>query len=381
MAMTVGLLVPSWALLRSSSPSSFRHGGHSNNRQQQLLLQRKETVCGNAGARCRKYKGQQFCGIVGSHNASVQARPRTVEKAAGEHKAERPDQKKKGVVITGGSKGLGYALAHQFLSYGHKVIICNRNEDQLATALQTLQAEHEGSIVYGMCCDVSNAADVCAFASFAVEKLGIVDIWINNAGEVTSKKILADVEASEIVRVCGTNVIGSLLCCREAINVMRLQPSSELPIFHIFNMGFSQWGANFTKSSCTHKTTKVALTQLTSSLSSEIQAAGLSSIGVHNLSPGMVLTDLLLKDSTVVARRFFNTLAEEPETVAASLAPRILAVQGTRKSISYLSPASAFLKVALGFPQIIQGGRFFDKNGNRVEVSGNRYQENGVRIR
>jgi len=72
MAMTVGLLVPSWAL-PSSSPSSFRHGGHSNNKlQQQLLLQRKETVCGNAGARCRKYKSQQFCGIVGSHNASVQ---------------------------------------------------------------------------------------------------------------------------------------------------------------------------------------------------------------------------------------------------------------------------------------------------------------------
>jgi hypothetical protein len=72
MAMTVGLLAPSWALLRSSSPSSFRHGGHSNNKQQQLLLQRKETVCGDAGARCRKYKGQQFCGIVGSHTASVQ---------------------------------------------------------------------------------------------------------------------------------------------------------------------------------------------------------------------------------------------------------------------------------------------------------------------
>jgi hypothetical protein len=72
MAMTVGLLAPSWTLLRSSSPSSFRHGGYSNDKQQQLLLQRKETVCGNAGARCRKYKGQQFCGIVGSHNASVQ---------------------------------------------------------------------------------------------------------------------------------------------------------------------------------------------------------------------------------------------------------------------------------------------------------------------
>ena len=108
--------------------------------------------------------------------------------------------------------------------------------------------------------------------------------------------------------------------------------------------------------------------------------AGLSSIGVHNLSPGMVLTDLLLKDSTPIARRFFNTLAEEPETVAADLAPRILSIQGTGQSIECLSPPSAFVKVALGFPQIIAGGRFFDKEGNRVQVNGNRYQENGVKI-
>jgi hypothetical protein len=55
MAMTVGLLVPSWAL-PSSSPSSFRHGGHSNNKlQQQLLLQRKETVCGNASVQVSSF--------------------------------------------------------------------------------------------------------------------------------------------------------------------------------------------------------------------------------------------------------------------------------------------------------------------------------------
>jgi chlorophyll(ide) b reductase len=100
---------------------------------------------------------------------------------------------------------------------------------------------------------------------------------------------------------------------------------------------------------------------------------------VHNLSPGMVLTDLLLKDSTPVARRFFNTLAEEPETVAKDLVPRILGTRGTGQSIECLSPASAFFKVAFGFPQIISGGRFFDKDGNRVKVSGSHYQENGVK--
>lgn len=94
----------------------------------------------------------------------------------------------------------------------------------------------------------------------------------------------------------------------------------------------------------------------------------------------MVLTDLLLKDSTPVARRFFNTLAEEPDTVAAYLAPRVLATQGTGQSIECLSPPSAFFKVVLGLPQIISGGRFFDKDGNRVRVRGSQYEDNGVKI-
>ena len=55
--------------------------------------------------------------------------------------------------------------------------------------------------------------------------------------------------------------------------------------------------------------------------------AGLTSIGVHNLSPGLVLTSLLLEGASPAARRFFNALAEEPETVAAALVPRMRAVQ------------------------------------------------------
>lgn len=55
----------------------------------------------------------------------------------------------------------------------------------------------------------------------------------------------------------------------------------------------------------------------------------------------MLLTDLLLKDSTPVTRRLFNALAEEPETVAAVLVPRLRAVRGTGTSIEYLNPADA----------------------------------------
>ena len=95
------------------------------------------------------------------------------------------------------------------------------------------------------------------------------------------------------------------------------------PTYHIFNFGFSPWGAALSSAVCTHKATKTGLAQLNTSLRKELQTAGVTGIGVHNLSPGMVLTDLLLKGASPVARRIFNALAEEPETVAAALAPKV----------------------------------------------------------
>lgn len=285
-----------------------------------------------------------------------------------------------GVVITGGTRGLGFALAREFLAAGAGVALCGRDETRLQGALTALQREYQGALVVGQRCDVSNPEDVSEFATFAADALGLIKIWLNNAGEVTSKRLLVDVKADEIVRVSNTNVLGSILCCREAVRIMSQQPPSDVPLYHIFNMGFSRWGAKFTKSACTHKTTKVALTQLTMSLNEELKNAGILSIGVHNLSPGMVLTDLLLRDSTPLSRRFFNVLAEEPETVAAVLAPCICSVKGSGQSIEYLSPLSAVFKLLAGFPQIIRGGRFFDKNGDRVKVDGCRYQNNGVKV-
>lgn len=63
------------------------------------------------------------------------------------------------------------------------------------------------------------------------------------AGEVTAKRLLADVEADEVVRVVGSNVVGSLLGTQQAIRLMREQPAAEQPAYHIFNFGFSAFGA------------------------------------------------------------------------------------------------------------------------------------------
>lgn len=88
----------------------------------------------------------------------------------------------------------------------------------------------------------------------------------------------------------------------------------------------------------------------------------------------------LCQGSNPISRRIFNALAEEPETVAASLAPKVRSISGNNGSIEFLTLPDAIRRMVTGLPQIINGGRFFDKQGDRVRVEGDEYKENGVRL-
>jgi len=74
--------------------------------------------------------------------------------------------------------------------------------------------------------------------------------------------------------------------------------------------------------------------QFTKTLVKETKGKG---VGVHNLSPGMVLTDLLISHADKEAYKIFNILAEKPETVVKKLVPKIRAIKGTGKSIRFLT--------------------------------------------
>jgi NAD(P)-dependent dehydrogenase (short-subunit alcohol dehydrogenase family) len=313
--------------------------------------------------------------------------------------AERPAPPEGfGVVITGATKGVGYALAREFLMRGDRVCICGRSATRVDAAVAALRAEFPGACVAGTRCDVTDPRDVDAFGDYAAATVGVIHHWLNNAGMVSSRQPLFDIDPSEVVRVCNTNLTGAILCCQKAVKLMRRQGASgtggsgegsasssnnksSSQRYHVYNFGFSRWGASFSKSTCTHKATKRGLSQLTSALSEELTEAGVECVGVHQLSPGMVLTDLLLEGASPVARRFFNVLAEEPEVVAADLCPKIRAVRGTNSSIEFLTLPDAVRRVATGVPQIVGGGRFFDSNGNRIASDGALgYKENGTRL-
>lgn len=92
----------------------------------------------------------------------------------------------------------------------------------------------------------------------------------------------------------------------------------------------------------------------------ECREPAMQGIGVHVVSPGMVLTDLLLEGATAAGKTAFNALCEHPETVAAELVPKLRRVRGTGASLDYLTEGRAVLRLlSLPFVQ----GRFFDAAG------------------
>ena len=93
------------------------------------------------------------------------------------------------VLITGGSRGLGLALAEEFAQFGAKLAICARDEQELARARQ--QLEDLGAVVCAVPCDVSKPEEVDNLISSVIRNMGKIDVLVNNAGVISVGPILS----------------------------------------------------------------------------------------------------------------------------------------------------------------------------------------------
>ena len=89
-------------------------------------------------------------------------------------------------------------------------------------------------------------------------------------------------------------------------------------------------------------------------------------IGIHNFSPGMVLTDLLLEGATLENKRAFDILCEHPETVAAFLVPRIRCTVARGLSGQYIRYLTVYRALSRFATAPFRLGRFFDGDGNPI---------------
>lgn len=111
------------------------------------------------------------------------------------------------MLITGGSSGIGRALAEEFGSNGSKIFITGRNKEQLDKTIHELRTE--GITIEGLVSDVSVEADNRRMAEEILEKFGKIDVLINNAG-ISMRALFEDVDLEVIKKVMDTNFYGTL---------------------------------------------------------------------------------------------------------------------------------------------------------------------------
>jgi len=216
---------------------------------------------------------------------------------------------------------VGRALAEEFLRQGDTVFISSRSAERVEEAVSELGKQYGAERVKGRACNVGVPSDVRELANTAKSELGRVDMWINNAGSNAYKYgPLSDSEDDDLVEIVTTNVLGVMLCCREAIRIMKDQETGG----HVFNMDGAGADGSPTPRFAAYGATKRSLAQLGKSLVAELQQSSIKNVGVHNLSPGMVTTELLMSGAnTPTAKFFINCLAEPAGDVASFLVPRI----------------------------------------------------------
>lgn len=115
--------------------------------------------------------------------------------------------KNKVVIITGGSSGIGLALAREFGMKGSKIVITGRNKTQLENAVTELRSK--GISVEGFTADVSLESDNKRMAEETIKKFGRIDVLVNNAG-ITMRALFEEVQMDVVKKVMDINFYGAL---------------------------------------------------------------------------------------------------------------------------------------------------------------------------
>ncbi|KAK9861307.1 hypothetical protein WJX84_010189 [Apatococcus fuscideae] len=291
------------------------------------------------------------------------------------------------VVITGSSRGIGKAIAREFLRQGDRVFITSRNSSGLTKVMDELREELQDSLgdnvpVSGFGkCNVGSVNSVARLAAMAQREMGTVDVWVNNAGYSGTFQNFLDATPEQLTQVVGTNLGGSLLCMRAAMKLMAGQPKGG----HIFTMDGAGADGQATPQYVAYGATKAGIRQLMRSLAAELRqplaiggaypqpptagklpAGRPGGVGIHTISPGMVLTNLLLEGSTFANRQVFNILCEQPETVAAFLVPRIRTVVARNEAQRYIRYLTVWSALTRFITAPLRAQRFFDADGEPV---------------
>ena len=209
----------------------------------------------------------------------------------------------KRVLITGGTTGIGRAVAIALAGLGTQGLIFGRDEADLNEALAAARAS--GGDVYGIAADVSRVDEVRRVFATVDERLGGLDILVNNAavtGEAFQEDALETIEY--VVR---TNVVGYLACAHEAVSRMTRSGVGNIVLLGSMNALLRE------PEGSSYVATKAAIQGFAESLRKTVNEQG---IKVTLIEPGKVATDLVDEPETEKQRRIDAGEMLMPEDVA-----------------------------------------------------------------
>lgn len=186
------------------------------------------------------------------------------------------DFKGKTALITGGTKGIGFAIADTLARAGANVFICARNREEVEAAVQKL-----GENAAGKLCDVRVEEQVKATIESCGRRFGGVDILVNNAGMGIFGKTVEETSGDEFRQTLETNLFGVFYACHHAIPLMKQRGGG-----YIFNIS-SLAGQNAHPKMAAYNASKYGLNGFSEALMQEVRH---DNIKVSYICPGSVNT-------------------------------------------------------------------------------------------
>jgi NAD(P)-dependent dehydrogenase (short-subunit alcohol dehydrogenase family) len=183
------------------------------------------------------------------------------------------------VLVTGGSRGIGAATCQLLAENGYDVAINYRDDKAAAEAVADAVCRQGGRSVV-LRADVGLEEEVINMFETVDRELGTLDALVNNAGVTGPKGRVDALSEADIISVLRTNLVGSMICCREAVRRMSTKYGGRGGA--IVNIAVSKGGLN----------------SLMIGLSQEVAGEG---IRVNNISPGLTRTEMVDAESTAEA--------------------------------------------------------------------------------
>ncbi|BBE41012.1 3-oxoacyl-[acyl-carrier-protein] reductase [Streptococcus dysgalactiae] len=187
--------------------------------------------------------------------------------------------KGKNIFITGSTRGIGLAMAHQFASLGANIVLNGRSaiSDDLVASF----ADY-GVTVLAISGDVSEASDAKRMVSEAIEHLGSVDVLVNNAG-ITNDKLMLKMTEEDFERVLKINLTGAFNMTQAV-----LKPMSKARQGAIINVS-SVVGLTGNIGQANYAASKAGLIGFTKSVAREVAARN---VRVNAIAPGFIESDM-----------------------------------------------------------------------------------------